>query len=64
MNYFCSLFKYANFSNNFSWCQKPYQKKQSPKKSLEGLLHVLCLSFLSIGMTWTEKTMLLTAGGK
>jgi hypothetical protein len=28
------------------------------------LLHVLCLSFLSIGMTWTEKTMLLTAGGK
>ena len=37
MNYFCSLFKYANFSNNFSWCQKPYQKKQSPKKSLEGL---------------------------
>ena len=48
MNYFCSLFNYANFSNIFSLCQKPYQKKQSPKKSLEGLLHVLRLSFLSL----------------
>lgn len=48
MNYFCSLFKYANFSNIFSFCQKPYQKKQSPKKSLEGLLNYLKQPFLPI----------------
>jgi hypothetical protein len=32
MNYFCSLFNYANFSNIFSLCQKPYQKKHYPSR--------------------------------
>ena len=48
MNYFCSLFNYAIFSNNFSFVKNRTKKKQSPKKSLEGLLHVLRLSFLSL----------------
>ena len=48
MNYFCSFFNYAIFSNIFSLCQKPYQKKQSPKKSLEGLLYLLSMSIFSV----------------
>ena len=62
MNYFCSLFKYANFSNNFSFCQKPYQKN-NPPKNLEGLLNILKTALsahrFQIGMTWAERALLL-----
>ena len=34
MNYFCSLLKYAIFSNNFSLFSKTVPKKKSSKKKL------------------------------
>ena len=47
MNYFCSLFNYAIFSNIFSLCQKPYQKKTIPQEKPRGIA-ILTMSVFSV----------------